>query len=556
VAFSEDGRYTALVSPSQIEIWDNSSRTRLVVLPDTEGNLNRAWFSPDGTLLAGASDDRIVIWNVATGEQINSIVSERDDDWLQERPVSRIREKVSEVLWESDSDALIVVNGYRELTTLRVWQLTGATPLIKYPLAGLREPRIAWTSDASKLIFRGYGGSGYPSTITFDAATWQEVPNNFQDGNWRFSPDRSLILSATFRSDIVTLLNANDLSIVREFHTHANRPNDLAWHPDGIRFASTHGDEVQVWDVSRGTLVARNTAHIANMFKENLVWSPDSRYVAFSNSVFGGRFTYNQSTLHVWDVNNAVPRLAISEHVPFVGSAAWNTTGELLLTSDTTHVTLWDGQSGHWVQELPNDYDSFVRMAAWSSDGQTIAVLQYAATQATVNLYDVTTGEIVRQISTPDATRIIWRPNSATFVTVEKESWSLWDAQTGEKVSMIPNRVFSVYWSPDGSQLATTGEHLTLWQVSSDGQALTKLGPFDIDASFDPLSWRPDGSQIAVGIGSEIQIMDVDTGMVVETMALSGEGTVSELAWSPDGMHLAWFTSDTPYLYIEDVVDD
>jgi hypothetical protein len=50
--------------------------------------------------------------------------------------------------------------------------------------------------------------------------------------------------------------------------------------------------------------------------------------------------------------------------------------------------------------------------------------------------------------------------------------------------------------------------------------------------------------------------MDVDTGMVVETMALSGEGTVSELAWSPDGMHLAWFTSDTPYLYIEDVVDD
>lgn len=180
VAFSEDGRYTALISPSQLEIWENSSRMRLGVLSDTEGNLNRAWFSPDGTLLAGASADRIVIWNVATGEQINSIVSERDDDWLQERPVSRIWEKISEVLWTNESDGLVVVNEHRELTTLRVWQMTGTIPLTEYSLAGLHDPRIAWTSDASKLIFRGYGGSGYPHTVVLNAATGRRFLTTFK----------------------------------------------------------------------------------------------------------------------------------------------------------------------------------------------------------------------------------------------------------------------------------------------------------------------------------------------------------------------------------------
>jgi WD40 repeat protein len=77
LAFSPDGRRLAgcqtpgNTSAGEVRVWDAATGQRLLTIPAHSNHINAVTYSPDGTRLATASNDKTIkLWEAATGEEI------------------------------------------------------------------------------------------------------------------------------------------------------------------------------------------------------------------------------------------------------------------------------------------------------------------------------------------------------------------------------------------------------------------------------------------------------------------------------------------------------
>ena len=88
VAFSSDGKYALSASyEGQVKIWELASDTERSVLDGHKGMHlellgTSAKFSPTGKYVISAGDASTRIWDVATGEEIASMIAFEDGEWL------------------------------------------------------------------------------------------------------------------------------------------------------------------------------------------------------------------------------------------------------------------------------------------------------------------------------------------------------------------------------------------------------------------------------------------------------------------------------------------
>src|SRR5262249_34387963 len=121
----------------------------------------------------------------------------------------------------------------------------------------------------------------------------------------------------------------------------------------------------------------------------------------------------------------------------------------------------------------------------------------------------------------------------------------LWDAATGRLIRNFKGHsegVFALSFSPDGKRLATAAIDSTarIWDVATGASISTfakhKEHVFAVD-------WSPDGQLVATG-GSDrmLRIWDAGTGnerLSVQATSDPGIGSISGVAWSPDGLRVA-----------------
>lgn len=197
--------------------------------------------------------------------------------------------------------------------------------------------------------------------------------------------------------------------------------------------------------------------------------------------------------------------------------------------------------------------------AAWSADGRQIRFAVFADDASRIDAIDAD-GKNERRLGSvpgrsatlsPDGTRVLYSRGSWTAVTLLSANL---DGSQEKQLKEGAPVLWNVRWSPDGKQIAYTGQdaagdNLAVWVMNADGSAPRQVThiPREEGRAQVP-AWSPDGRQLAIQTSSKehvghLWIVDLATG-AARKLAPHERLYVDEVpAWFPDGQRLA-FQSD------------
>jgi len=143
-----------------------------------------------------------------------------------------------------------------------------------------------------------------------------------------------------------------------------------------------------------------------------------------------------------------------------------------------------------------------------------------------------------------------WSPDGSQLASASVDGViKIWDTTDWSEIRIITEQgpVKSVSWSPDGSKLATASEAendnyiILIWDMSN-GAELYQLNGHS--GPIESVSWSPDGLKLASGsLDTTIKIWDTSNGIELQTLT-EHVGAPFSVAWSPDGSKLASGSED------------
>lgn len=477
-----------------------------LVLPDVENALHRAiassrirktfaahqgeiWaiaYSPDGTRLAtSGSDKNVQVWDAATYKNLLTFKAQDAD--------------AKSITFSSDGKRLAIAS---DDGAARVWDVE--TGEIMFELKGHTKTvqAITFSPDGKQLATSSLDKSikFWDATTGKELATWRGIqePTN----QLVYSPDGARILFV----DVPILfagpgqLHVVDVGSGEEIYQASVGYYGFALSPDGKQLALIPPDInfIRILDASSGQPLY-NLPRPPN----RITWmsfSPDSSRLAV-----GG---YDRK-VHVWDSGTGIELFTLSGHSELIGVVTFS--------PDEKHLAsgAFDGTIKIWSLEPPSEVfpikqPGFANRLAVSPDGALIAA----------------TG------TSPS--------------TGNEDSLTVWDAQSGNLVyerKAHDSQALGIAFSPDAKEIATGGRDYTIkvWDTAS---GTLKLSLSVEDEQIWSIAYHPEGhSFAAVGSSGKIRFYDRATGKAISIWD-AGMGTLTGLAFSPDGSRLAIVSRD------------
>jgi WD40 repeat protein len=237
-------------------------------------------FSPDGTLLATARGERIVLVDPRTGEERGASLG----GFRHANPAMVISAD-GRYLAASDivDDAMHVF----DLTTRRpVGQPLAVFGALSFPVTFLPGERLL-TADAGRTIVWRFVSSAAPLLT--------RLPEQPGTVSAQFTPDGSEVITVNQRTNVVHRWRAADGTYLgRMLDSRAAPVRPLGFSPDGkLAVTATPRGTAGIFDVASGALLSVLDAHQAGDLKT--LWSPVAPIVALGSDDF---------SLTLWDVSD------------------------------------------------------------------------------------------------------------------------------------------------------------------------------------------------------------------------------------------------------------
>jgi hypothetical protein len=206
------------------------------VLRGHGGDVNAIVFSPNGELLASASNDNTVkLWNVQTGKELRTFQEAQDD--------------VLTVAFNPNGDQL-AAGGNEQ--TIKLWNLnTNVNPQILTGHEGIIHS-LTFSPDGRTLV-----SGSWDKTIRLwaldSASELEQIQNDDSIYSVAFSPDGQLIACGSF-NETITIWEANTGTLLRTLQGHGMRTvYAVAFHPNSHQIVSGDlSNNVRIWDTHTG----------------------------------------------------------------------------------------------------------------------------------------------------------------------------------------------------------------------------------------------------------------------------------------------------------------
>jgi eukaryotic-like serine/threonine-protein kinase len=478
-AFSPDGKRLAasVTENGQIKVWDTTTGAETLTLTGHSRKSDGLAFSPDGRTLASASDDGTVrVWDALSGRELR------------------------------------VLTGHRGVVY-----------------------KVAYSPDGLRLA----SASSDKTLRMWDPATGQEL-HTFE-GHDRgvtdvvFSPDGKRLASS---SDdwTIKIWDAASGAELHTFKAHTERIARLAFSPDGKRLASTSGDQtVKFWDTAQGQDTLTLNGHRGYIY--GLAFSPDATRLA-SASV--------DRTVKLWDTSTGREIHTLGKHTRDVNTVAFSPDGRSIASGSWDGaVKIWNAETG---QETLSVVGGHLSKVLFSTDGKLLGL---GSVDYFLRVWDAANGKETSSIkgSMRGVMSIALGPGQKRVATVSMDATvKIWDVGTGRIIRTFsvkdPSTLLSaVAYSPDGCRVAAAGSNgiVTIWNADTEQEIQTLRAHTGLVYS---LAYSPAGDRLATGNDfGRVNVWDTATGL--ETLNLKGQiGNVSAVAFSPDGRILASGSDD------------
>ncbi|MCF2144917.1 serine/threonine protein kinase [Desmonostoc muscorum LEGE 12446] len=303
--------------PEQISLPVNSPPKNMLEVPylakslkGHSSDVNSVAFSPDGTTLGSASDDKTIkLWNLATKEEIRTL--EGHSNWIWT------------IAFSPDSKTL--ASGSAD-TKIKLWNL-----------------------ETGKLIRTLEGHTDGVTSVSF-------------------SPNGKTLASGSASKDTkIKLWNLETGELIRTLEGHTNGVQSVVFSPDGKTLASGSWDKtIKLWNLETGKLIRTLEGNGGSIL--SVAFTPDGKTLA-SGSNDKTIKLWNLETGKLMHTlkghNDKINSLA------FLSSPPLNNITLVSGSSDKT-IKLWNPVTGEKIRTLETG-SGYIYAVAISPDGQTIA---------------------------------------------------------------------------------------------------------------------------------------------------------------------------------------
>ncbi|MBP5972657.1 AAA-like domain-containing protein [Brasilonema sp. CT11] len=494
------------------------------IISDKNNRYNTVSLSPNGKLIAFASDDgTIKLWN-RDGTSIKTLVGHQN--------------RVASLSFSSDN----TIASASKDGTVKLWQLNG-TLITTIPMQ--MQSHLMTTAAISpngKIIAVG-NEEGTVELWNRDGTLIKPFVN--QHKGWvtsvSFSPDGEIIASGG--DDTTVKIWKPNGTLIRTLQGHTGRINTVSFSPDRKRkmLASGSNDQtIKIWQLD-GTLINTLVRHSNSVVSVNFypdgkaiasvdrdgkikLWYLDlsviTKLTAHKGRITGIRFSPNgktiasageDGTVKLWRRDGTLIN-TFKGYRTLGNSLSFSPDSETIAISTDKGITkLWK-RDGKLITSLP-EYKELLTSISFSPDGKIIA------------------------FGTDEGSMKIWKLDAPTLISSHpKDSHKGWV----KSVSVSPTPLFK---GGEGGIVASGSDDdrtIKLWRL--DGTLITTLNGHRKD--INSISFSPDGEIIASGSTDQTIKLWQRDGKLITTLT-GHSGSVTSVSFSPDGKILASGSDDT-----------
>jgi WD40 repeat protein/tRNA A-37 threonylcarbamoyl transferase component Bud32 len=517
--FSPDGSRVLTASEEKIaRVWDTATGEAVGEPMRHGGAVNSAQFSPDGSRVVTASSDATArVWGAATGKPLGEPL--------------RHQSAVDSAQFSPDGTRVVTASSDG---TARVWDAATGKPAGE-PLRHESYVNSAeFSSDGTRVVTASEDHTARVWNSATSEAVGEPLRHSERVNSARFSRDGTRVVTA---SDDYTarVWDAATGKAIGEPLRHDSGVYTAEFSPDGTRVITGSDDNTaRLWDAATGNAVAHRLRHHDGVY--SVQFSPDGARVVTAS---------DDKTARLWDASSGAALSESLRHDGTVSSARFSPDGTRVVTASSDGTArLWDAATGAVAGKLLR-HDGDVNSAQFSPNGLRVLT---ASDDKTARMWDTATGEAVGEPLRHDfaLSSAQFSADGRRVVTESGGTARVWDAVNGSALGEPLHHVDSAQFSPDGTRLVTASSDDTarVWDATT-GKALGK--PFQHNGSVRSAQFSPDGTRFVTAcIDNTARVWNASSGQPVgEPLRHDVNlGGMNSAQFSPDGARVITASSD------------